>query len=203
VELIHSLIEYPLWSAHFLGLTALLIGASTAPRARSAGSTRIARFAGLASCAALSVGLTLTLKDYVRLDIARATGTTPTLAPAAQVQRDAETMQALRRGLLSPVAELWIFVGTPLDREKLSDKLAMGERVARIWPANSVIVRRAIFLALAGRSAEARTLINKAMHSFPQRRKDTELMLSQASDRNPEAIAPLLMAVRNGGDGNP
>jgi O-antigen ligase len=203
VELIHSLIEFPLWSAHFLGLTALLIGTSAAPRTRSAGSARAARIAGLASCVALCVGLTLTLRDYVRLDIARATGTAPTLAPSAQVQRDSATMQALRGGLLSPVAELWIFVGTPLDRQNLSDKLAMAERVARIWPANIVIVRRAIFLAFAGRSDEARTLMNKAIRSFPQRRKDTVSMLSQALDRDPKAIAPLLMAVRNSGDENP
>jgi O-antigen ligase len=203
VELIHSLVEYPLWNAHFLGLTALLIGTSTVARTRSATLAAAARITGIASCAVLIAALAVLLRDFVRLDMTRATGTTATLAPAAQVQRDSATMQRLRGGLLSPVAELWIFVGTPLDRQNLADKLAMGERVAHFWPANIVIVRRAIFLALDGRSEEARALINKAVRSFPQRRKDTVTILERAFERNPAAIAPLLMAVRNSGSENP
>ena len=101
-------------------------------------------------------------------------------------------MHALRRGLLAPVAELWIFVGAGLDRQNLADKLAMGKRVAHFWPANVVVVRRAIYLALGGRSDEARVLLEKALRSFPQRRKDTVLILSQAFDRNPASIGPLL-----------
>jgi hypothetical protein len=192
VELIHSLIEYPLWNAHFLGLTALLIGASTVAKTRSLAFTRAARIVGVASCVTLAAALAVLLRDFIRLDMTRATGTTATLAPAAQVRRDAATMHALRRGLLAPVAELWIFVGAGLDRQNLADKLAMGKRVAHFWPANVVVVRRAIYLALGGRSDEARVLLEKALRSFPQRRKDTVLILSQAFDRNPASIGPLL-----------
>src|SRR5258706_7718183 len=31
IEMIHSLTEFPLWSAHFLGLTAVLMGAGARP----------------------------------------------------------------------------------------------------------------------------------------------------------------------------
>lgn len=199
VELIHSMIEYPLWSAHFLGLTALLIGASATPVTRSPRLVHAARIGGVTACAVLCVGLAVTLRDYVRLDTTRATGSLVTLAPADQVRRDARTMHALRSGLLGPVAELWIYLGTPLDQRDLADRLAMGERVVRRWPANAIVVRHAIFLALDGRTMEARDLLSKALQSFPQRHKATMRILRQAHDRNPEVIAPLLMAVRNSG----
>jgi O-antigen ligase len=192
VELIHSMIEYPLWSAHFLGLTALLIGASAAPTVRSPRLMRTARIAGVAACAVLCVGLAVTLRDYVRLDITRATGSFVTLAPADQVRRDTRTMHALRGGLLGPVAELWIYMGTPLDQRNLADKLAMSERVVRRWPGNTVVVRRAIFLALDGRTMEARALLSKALQLFPHRHEATMRILRQAFDRNPAIIAPLI-----------
>jgi hypothetical protein len=101
-------------------------------------------------------------------------------------------MHALRRSLLAPVVELWIFVGASLDRQDLADKVAIGARVARFWRANRVVVRRAVCLALDGRAQEASELLEKALRSFSQTRKDTVLILSQAFDRNPACIRPLL-----------
>ena len=192
IELIHSLIEYPLWSAHFLGLAALFVGASCAYR-RSAGATAVsARITGVAACVALAVALAFTLRDYLRLDLARAAGTRTTLVPAVQAQRDAGTMQSLRHGLLGPVAELWIFTGLSLDRSRLEQKLAMGERVARRWPANSVIVRQAALLALAGRTESARAMLDEALGAFPHRLPDTIRTLEQALAADQASIAPLL-----------
>ncbi len=192
VELLHSLIEYPLWSAHFLGLAALFVGVSTLPTLRSVAIVRTARVTGIGACALLSVAVALLLRDYVRLDLARAAGTRTTLASAVQVQRDAATMQALTHGLLGPVAELWILTGAPLDRSGLDEKLAMSGRLMHRWPANAIVVRRAVFLALAGKPEAARTLLGEALRVFPHRLADTILVLerSLASDR--ENIAPLL-----------
>jgi O-antigen ligase len=193
VPLLHSLFEYPLWNAHFLGVTALLIGSSAAPGGRS---LPIARVGGLVACMLLATALALVLRDYVRLDTARVTGTTTSMAPADQVARDARTMRELAGGLLGPVAELWIFVGAPLGREGLAEKLAMSERLARYWPANEVLVRRAVYLALDGDEGKARALLTDALRTFPQRRGATVGLLEQASATEPAAIAPLLAAAR-------
>jgi O-antigen ligase len=198
VELLHSLVEFPLWNAHFLGVTALLLGASTTPQRRSPAIARSARGAGFAAVAATAVTLALLLRDYVLLDTARVTGTAPTLAPAAQVQRDAGIMRELRHGLLAPQAELWIVIGAPLDRGGLADKLAMSERVARFWPANVVVVRRAVFLALGGRSHEARALLADALRTFPQARGASIALLEQALAADPAAVGPLLAMARAG-----
>lgn len=90
------------------------------------------------------------------------------------------------------MAELWILTGVPLDRSGLDEKLAMSGRLMHRWPANAIVVRRAVFLALAGKPEAARTLLGEALRVFPHRLADTILVLerSLASDR--ENIAPLL-----------
>lgn len=188
VALLHSLVEYPLWNAHFLGAAALLLGAS----AQAPSGRRGAWIGAIAAGALLVVVLASTLRDYVRLDTARVTGTTATMASPAQAARDARTMQELAGGLLGPVAELWIVLGAPLDREGLVQKLAMSQRVARYWPAHDVLVRRAVWLALAGDAAGASALLGRALASFPQRRAHTIELLEQAREVDAGTIGPLL-----------
>jgi len=196
IELIHSMIEFPLWSAHFLGVTALLIGAGTRVKPRPV--SRSGWIASGAACAALAVTLGVTLRDYVRLDTTRISGTAVTLTSADQARKDAVTMRELTRGLMAPVAEQWIVIGAPLDRDGLADKLAMSERVARFWPANAVVVRRAVFLALDDRVEEARGLLAQALKTFPLRLDATILILEQARTADPDAIEPLLAMARAG-----
>jgi O-antigen ligase len=196
IEMIHSLTEFPLWSAHFLGVTALLIGAGARLETHSVRVSRIVWIVPAAACAVLSVILGVTLRDYVRLDTTRISGTTLTLTPAAQARQDAETMSELTHGLMAPLAELWMVIGAPLDRSKLADKLAMSERVARYWPANTVVVRRAAFLALDGEAEKALSLLARALKTFPQQNKATMLILEQARTADPSAVEPLLVMAR-------
>ena len=197
IEFIHSLTEFPLWSAHFLGVTALLIGASTRLETPSPTASRVGWTVATAACAALALALGITLRDYVRLDAARITGTTLTLAPAAQAQRDAATMRELTRGgFMAPVAELWIVLGASLDRNDLANKLAISERVARTWPANAVVVRHAVFLAFADKLPKAQSLLARALRTFPHRRDATILILEQALAADPAAIEPLLVMAK-------
>jgi O-antigen ligase len=194
IEMIHSMIEFPLWSADFLGVTALLIGASV--RVETPSTSRAGWIVPAAACAALSVTLGITLRDYVRLDTTRISGTALTLASAAQARRDAATMRELAHGIMAPLAELWIVIGAPLDRGNLADKLAMSERVARFWPANAVVVRRATFLALDDQVEEGRDLLARALKMFPDQLNATILLLEQARSADPGAIAPLLAMAR-------
>jgi len=195
IEMIHSLTEFPLWSTHFLGVTALLIGASAGPESSPA-IPRASRIGAGSACALLSVFLAIMLRDYIRLDVTRITGTTFTLATAAQAERDAETMRDLTHGLMAPLAELWIVMGAPLDRSNLADKLAMSGRVARYWPAYAVVVRRAVLLAFDGQAEKARSLLAKSLRTFPHQNHATILILEQARTADPGAIEPMLAMAR-------
>jgi hypothetical protein len=137
------------------------------------------------------------LRDYLRLDAARITGTSITLASAADSARAATVMRELARGPLAPTAELWIFRGAPLDRGDLAARLEMSERLARYFPSYDVITRRAVFLAFGGQAAEARSLLAHAMRSFPHRCKATVTILEQALSADRVAIEPLLALARD------
>jgi O-antigen ligase len=194
VGLIHSLFEFPLWSAHFLGTAALLMGATLEPS--RLGSRALGLAAG-ASCAVLLLSLALLLRDYVRLDASRITGTAVTLASPADARQDAATMRGLTHGLLGPVAELWIVSGALLDRNDLDAKVAMSGRVARFWPSHEIIVRRAALLALHGEGERARALLEPALRTFPHRRSAAIRVLEQASTADANAIRPLLDRARS------
>jgi hypothetical protein len=200
VEMIHSLTEFPLWNAHFLGVSALLMGAGARLETRSPPVSRTRWIVPAAVCAALSVTLGVTLRDYVRLDVTHISGTTLTLTAATQTQQDAATMHELTHGLMAPLAELWIVIGAPLDRSNLASNLAMSERVARYWPANTVLARRAVFLALDGKAAKARSLLARALETFPHQLNATILILEQARTADPSAVEPLLVMARAASD---
>ena len=197
IEMIHSLTEFPLWSAHFLGVTALLMGARARLDTRSPAVSRTGWITPAAACTALSVALGLTLRDYVRLDMTHISGTTVTLTAAAQAQQDAASMRQLTHGPMAPLAELWFVIGAPLDRSQIASKLAMSERVARFWPANAVVARRAVFLAFQGETARAHVLLALVLRTFPHRRDATILILEEARQADPNAIEPLLAMAKS------
>lgn len=197
IELIHSMFEFPLWYAHFLGVTALVMGLGTDARPAAASRLRPMLAAGL--CVVLAFALALLLRDYLRLDATRATGTSMTLASSADTERDVAVMHKLTGGPLAPLAELWIFLGAPLDRSDLAGRVKMSERVAHYFPANAVVVRRAVFLAFDGRAAEARGLLLHALRSFPHRCKASAAILQQALAADRAAIEPLLALTRDSG----
>jgi len=197
IELIHSMVEFPLWSAHFLGVTALLMGLGTQPGRGSKTGSRLSWTVAAASCAALALATALLLRDYVRLSSTRITGTALTLASAADTARDAAVMRTLTHGLMAPPAEYWIILGAPLDRSRLPEMLKMSERVARSFPAHAIIVRRAVFLAFDGQAAAARRLLAQALYTFPRRCATTIRILSQALAADPHAIEPLLALAKH------
>lgn len=202
IELIHSMFEFPLWSAHFLGISALLIGLGTTPTVCSRAASRLLQTLATGLCAALALVLAILLKDYLRLDATYITGTSLTLASRADSERDAAVMRSLAHGPLGPIAELWIFFGAPLDRSNLAARTRMSERLARYYPSHAIIVRRAVLLAFDGQTVEARRLLLLALRSFPHRCQWSVFMLEQARAADRAAIAPLLALAQDAAKSN-
>jgi O-antigen ligase len=196
IEFIHSMVEFPLWSAHFLGVTAVLIGLGTSARAGTRAAARASSIAAAAICAILALALALLLRDYVRLSTTRVTGAAITLASETVTARDTTILRTLTRGLLAPPAEYAIILGASLDRSELADRLNMSERIARHYPAHAIVVRHAVFLAFDGKAKQAREVLAQAIHTFPKRCKETERILAQARTADPGAIEPLLDLAR-------
>jgi O-antigen ligase len=190
IGMIHALLEYPLWYAHFLALTALImgIGAPAQVPVRPA----FARTFLIASAIAGSALLAVTLRDYLRFDLASPVFAGRSLASDAEIARDRNTLRQVARGLLAQRAELWLFLAFPLDGNDLPEKLLVGERQLRTWPARDVVLRQCIFLALAGRDAEARQLLAIAMRTFANRHNAIRDAISAAPEAARAVLRPVL-----------
>ena len=66
IEMIHSMVEFPLWSTHFLGVTALLMGLGARPGTDSRTASRLTYAAVAGTCVALALAMAMLLRDYVR-----------------------------------------------------------------------------------------------------------------------------------------
>ncbi len=190
IEATHSLLEYPFWYAHFLGLTALLLGIGTK------GSFTVSPTAirALFACSALAgaVMLGFTLRDYFRFELVSAMFAGRSLAPEDEFESGLKTLGGLKAGPLAPRAELWHFLALPADESGLPEKLAMGNRVMRTWPIREVVLRQCILLALAGREKESRLLLEQARHTFTNRERMIRDYVGSAPEKARRVLAPVL-----------
>lgn len=197
VELAHALLEYPLWYAHFLAITSLLIGVSSvgAIPCRQ-GFLRVAFGVGAAIGATI---LAFSLAAYLRFDLASPVAAGRSLAGDSAIARDRDTLAGLGRTLFAPRAETLLFLSFPLDGSELPEKIDAGRRVMRVWPVPEVIGRQAIFLALAGRDDEARALLERGFRTFPKRRPMFAEMIEAAPARAREKLQSALRKVQSQG----
>lgn len=180
IELVHALLEYPMWYAHFLALTCVLMGIS----AGGASTMRPAIFRAVTGIGVvIAVGLlAVTMRAYFRFDLASPVAAGRSLAPDANIARDRATLHELGASLLAPRAETWLFLSYPLDGSEVEEKVEVGRRVMRVWPAREVVCRQAIFLALAKHDEEAVSLLRSALRTFPRQRIMFIRMIASAPD---------------------
>ena len=190
VEVTHALLEYPFWYANFLGMTALILGI---------GSTTTIRVSPLAlkgvvatSAIAGAFLLGVSLRDYLRFELASPIHAGRSLASDREFQSSLDTMAGLRDGLLAPRAELWLFLSIPATPQALDEKLAIGSRVLRTWPAFEVILKQSLFLALAGRDAEAQALLSRALKTYPKRKSAALQSIESAPMPARRVLEPIL-----------
>jgi O-antigen ligase len=191
---LHSLVEYPLWYAHFLLVAALILGAA-APRTRAVALPRLAPAPGLVAALGMTVLLGWTMRDHHRLAAAYWTATGRTLASPGAVGEAVATLRQLSSGPLAPYVEPWLYRSLPIDGDALDDKLAMGARVLATSPDSRFVARQAALLALAGREAEAAALVDQALRTLPEAPQRIAALLEEAAPAD-ATVAPLLAAAR-------
>jgi O-antigen ligase len=188
VGLLHSMVEFPLWSAHFLTLTGLLMGASLAGGS-AVRCSAVLRATGVVACFVLGATLSWTLRDYWLLDSTRVTGTGATLG--GNMPDDARTLTGLSTGPLGPMAETWLFTKLTPANAELPGQLQMSSRVVRYWPSHAFVAKRAVLLAMAGDATAAQQLMQKVSRSHPAVRLEIRQVLREAQAQAPEAVGLL------------
>jgi hypothetical protein len=155
IQLLHSLVEFPLWHAQFLGLTAILLGL-TAEGALEFGHSRLGRLVCqlvIIGGMAIAVLYFKGYRDYEKWYVG-----TVMAEKASQLDAEAQVTALLQleySWMFLPYFDLIVTEGMPVNRENLELKLSMNAQAMRLFPIPSAVARQAMLLSLAGQHEEA------------------------------------------------
>lgn len=188
---IHSLLEYPLWYAYFLGMAALLLGlgAERVFVLRLARAARAVVGLGIIAGWLNLMGVLSPYREFERL-VFSSEQRSP---PAAKEQDFARALANVHREpLLVPYVELAVAYGITPSKEKLSEKLELTTRAMHFAPVDVVVYRQALLLALAGRGEAAREQFERSLRVYPGERAAVVAELENLARRYPAELTPLL-----------
>jgi O-antigen ligase len=188
---IHSLLEYPLWYAYFIGVAALMLGmfdiASYRLELRQMGRASVAMILLLGV-----LSLAQVYQGYQRLENALAMRGRAA-KDAVYVQRTREELLAAHEyTLLSSYSELFIANMLEPSADHLKEKLDLNGRALRFIPIAPVVYHQALLLALADRMEEAKVQLEDAIWSYPGEFVTARTELEEMVRKDPARFSPLL-----------
>lgn len=164
---IHSLVEYPLWHAHFLGIAAWLLAIGD----RHSWRLPLAKPGAAAAGVLVSLALALAVVhewQYTRMELALMN---------ALARQDLESEQHLvdicqqipdTAPLLLPyVPVVFTLTGHPENPAMREQLAVLSEAAVRFTPTQSLVYRLALLQALNDDKANARRTIDKALAAYP------------------------------------
>ncbi len=183
---LHSMLEYPLWYAYFLGVAAVVMGAAEreAPRADDGSGGRIIL------CAAVLLGafaFANVYRDYRVMQSLQRGGAIrePTSASGPGDGSVRVLLDLQRSSLFAPFIEFALARRMLLNKEHLEDKIVLNLRAMRFQPSNDFAYRQALLLAMSGDLVEMRVQWNLAVANYPNDRGEV-LKLAQALEKSGE-----------------
>ncbi len=183
---LHSMLEYPLWYAYFLGIVAVVMGAAEreAPTAYDRPSGR------LILCAAVLLGafaFANVYRDYrVMQSLQHTAIREPTTASGPGDGSVRVLLDLQGSSLFAPFIEFALARSMLLNQEHLKDKIVLNQRAMRFQPANDFAYRQALLLAMSGDRAGMRAQWDLAVANYPNDRGEV-LKLAQALDKSGES----------------
>lgn len=185
--LTHSMLEYPLWYANFLGIAALLAGAATTTAFRvefPQGRRMIPIALGAAVLALIPLRL-----DYTKLDAASNFPASHTPSEAEWQWRFRQIADLTNHSILANYAYIPLGVSLQPNVKNAADQSYVCEKAMRIYPDATIITRCAVLRQLSGHSHEAENLLTLAYRAYrtPEQRVAIESSLELAIKNSPEA----------------
>lgn len=198
---VHSMLEYPLWYAYFLGVAAVLLGLAerrTLELHLADGRLRRLR---LTLWATLLLGALVwgqVIRDYLVLENFLAFRYRYVHASEELNRQARNTLLELHStSLLFPWVELGLARTIHVSTDRLADKLAVNSRAMRAFPIDDVVYRQAMLLALAGEEGAATEQWRRAVTSFPELRNISLQILRRRVEDGLGELAPLLAYAEN------
>lgn len=182
---IHSLLEYPLWYAPFLGIAALLIGATDTHTL----SLKLSGFMRGAFALMLVLGgisLVRVADSYNQLENLFRARPMPSVAEIERV------LQHVRQeSMLAPYSDFAYAAAIVPDRARIDDQQWLNQSVMRFAPTREVAYREAVLLAVQGNAPQAQTMLKRALAVYPSGAEDLLALRAQlepALQRDVEAL---------------
>jgi hypothetical protein len=194
VLFVHSMLEYPLWHANFLGVAAILLGMGS-ERCIRLHLTALSRFAFPLMVTAGFFTLASVLQAYRDLELAMY----PRVLPKNReeiVERNETLLKLHRDTLLAPYVELTYAGIIVADRNHLQDKLALNRRVLRLMPVPELAYLQVTLLGLNGERDAALLQLDRAVAMFPYRLKDYVAVIEKAAQQEPGALREIAEKAR-------
>jgi len=192
---VHSMLEYPLWYAFFLGLAAVVLGLGD-PRTLRLRLDEAARTVRALLVAALAFGWLATAQlfaDYLVLENFLAFRYRYIHASAELNRRAKDALLEVPCwSLLAQYIELGLARTISVDPDQLADKLMVNGRAMQQFPIDDVAYRQAMLLALRGDQAAARRQWGLAVASFPELRGSATLVVKRRVEDGLVELRPLL-----------
>lgn len=188
IAALHSLLEYPLWYAYFLGPAALLLGMSDAAALEVRNGWRGAVLVA-AIVAAAAVPLATLRSDYAILE-----ATLNRRHATATWQSEIDGLLRLQRNsLLSPQVLVTLAVAMEPTDAQLAAKIAVCEAAQRFAPSRHIVFKCAVLLQLARRDEDAARQWARSLRAFPESRAEALGEVRKMALRDPR-LAPLAAA---------
>jgi O-antigen ligase len=185
---IHSMLEYPLWYAYFLGVAALTLGMLDTTtyhlKLRCLGRLSLAAILLLGVLSVVQM-----LQNYHNLGMLM--GLRQAVSKDGYSWRE-DLMAADAQVPLRPYFDLFMSSKIKVDIDHLADKRILNERVMTFAPIAVVVYREALLLALSGEQDAAQLQMERAIWSYPENFQAALKELSALAQKNPENFAALL-----------
>lgn len=177
---LHSMLEYPLWYAYFLGIAAVLLGLAETS-AKPIGNARSGRVV-LAAAVLLGVmAFSNVYRDYRTLqNIQRPTDDARTASAVGTL------LDLQGHSLFAPFIELALARKMLLNTERLQDKIVLNARVLRYLPTNDIAYRQAILLAMGGDLEGMRAHWDLAAANYPNDRNEAIGFVRRLAETEPD-----------------
>jgi len=187
----HSLVEFPLWYAGFLGAFALVLGLG------DTGGRRVTLRVGIwpAGAAVLLGATTLitSVADYRAVE--RLYDGPQGQVPTSTLVREAP--QVPMRSLFLPYVELAYAGLLRIEADGVREAIALNGRLMRFMPDDHVVFRHALLLAQAGQAEEATRLLERAAAMYPSYAPLVAPLVARLASEQPERFAALLVALES------
>lgn len=184
---IHSMLEYPLWYAYFLGIAALLLGLGNGP-------VFVPKLAGWGRAFAATVILVgISNLAFLWMDYRQLEGIfNPAPDQLRSMDYSALMVRLHQNSLLTPYVELSSALPMAVAGENLPGRLLLNRQAIRFTPIPQLVYKQVLLLALADRSQEAQALLVRARRAYPAAQPEFERELARLAREHPARFRPLI-----------